>query len=265
LLRDCKQGLLSKQNKKLIFDSASDVGTFSETFKIKGIEGVTDLSIQTMSVDAKLLRQIEKQKLKMSAGYSVFAGEAGEKEVLQIANTTKRMRAFWKHLSLQLGLTATDRSQTQESSMNMESSPVLEAEFVLKHKDDSVQRLKGFGRGSQRILYAGMRGVNDLELEAMRVSSSKMQRFWKDLEAKQREKNPGMSPAENNLEQISISVDVGLEEGSPEVRPEASDPLSASSDTDVFRKKSPGRLDVFRKKSPGTFVSLNSPQRSKLL
>lgn len=219
-----------------------------------------------MSVDAKLLRQIEEQKLKISGGYSVFAGEAGEKEFSQIASITKSMRAFWKHLSLQLGNTATDLSQTQESSMNMESSRVLEAEFVLKNNDDSVQRLTGFGRGSQRILYTGMHGLNELELEAMRATSSQMQQFWKDLEAKQREtRNPAMSPAENNLEHISITVDVGLEEVSPEVSPEASDPLSASSDTDVFRQKSPGRLDVFRKKSPGTFTPLNSPLRSKLL
>ena len=265
LLRHRKQALLSNKNKKLVFDSASGVGTFSEQFKIKGFEGVTDLSIQTTSVDAKLLKQIEKQKLKMSAGYSAFAGDAGEKEFLQIASATKKMRAFWKHLSLQHGNTAIDLSKTQRSSMNMENSSVLEARFVLKNNEDSVECLKDFGRGSQRNLYASMRGLNNPELEAMREWSSKMQQFWKNLEANQREENPAMNPAENDLEQISISVDVGLEEVSPEASADASHPLSASSDTDVLRKKGPGRSDVFQKKSPGSFVPLNSPQRWKLL
>lgn len=213
-------------------NSANNVATFSEKFEIKGIEGVTNLSATTKSVDAKLLKQIERQKelLKNSARYSVFGGEGGKQELSHIASVTKTMRTFWSDLSLRLENAANDVPRR---------SIFTQAGCV--HLDNAS-------------------AVSHVELEAIQVSSpqlseteteqfQKLKLFWKTLEENKREKNEVSGSAKNDLQPVSISADVGLEIENPGTC------SRSSKSTDAFQKNVP---------IPRGFTSLTSPRRSQL-
>ena len=186
-------------------NSANNVATFSEKFEIKGIEGVTNLSATTKSVDAKLLKQIERQKelLKNSARYSVFGGEGGKQELSHIASVTKTMRTFWSDLSLRLENAANDVPRR---------SIFTQAGCV--HLDNAS-------------------AVSHVELEAIQVSSPQLKLFWKTLEQNKREKNEVSGSAKNDLQPVSISADVGLEIENPGTC------SRSSKSTDAFQKNVP--------------------------
>jgi len=230
-------------------NSANDAAIFSENFQVKGFEGVSELSVQTSSVDPKLLKQIEKQRALLKN--AAFAGEAGQHELSHIASVTKSMRSFWNDFSRRVENATTDLPHisgfTQSSSVHLEDSPSLEAEFVIKNGRESTQILNGSRGGWQLHAHAGLRGVHGRELEMIQASSSKMRKFWKTVEEVQRQKNTENRSAEIDEQQVSISVDVGLED-------ESSGAASRLNDSP----------DAIQKKSPGSFTALSSGQTSRL-
>lgn len=234
-------------------NSTGGAAIVSESFHIKGVEGVTELSVRTSSIDPELLKQIEKQQalLKSAAGYSAFAGYAGEDELSHIARVTKNMRSFWNDFSRRVENTATDLPRisgfTHSSSVHLEDSPYLEAGFILKTGQESTQILNGSRGGWQLHLHTGSQGVHDRELEMVQASSLKMRKFWKALEGVQREKNSENRSTRTDLQQVSISVDVGLEDAYSGAESRSNDSLDAS-----------------KKKSPASFTPLSLRQTSRL-
>ena len=170
---------LKKKNTLLTFDSDKQTTSFSESFHVKGMNQLTATS---HSYDARLLKQIEKQKeLLQAAGYMAFQSEKGEQELQDIAKQTKKMRSFWKSFS-------SSPAGTAGYSISLGDNGGIEAEFVVGDQDNLRQ--VHMSSDSHLHVHGSVRGLDQTQSAALVASSKKMREFWRAVEAKSLESSP---------------------------------------------------------------------------
>jgi hypothetical protein len=225
-----KNALRKRRSEKILTSSSKDLGTsYTESFRVKGL---STLTAQTMSVNPKLLKEIETQKqiLKKASSYRAFQGDSGQEELQKVAATTRTMRNFWESMSSNTQESGT-KAQNGTSFLSKsflkggwgasgmedntgidEEVPDMEAEFVLQSKNDGQVHPLSM-RGDLNV-YKGVHGLSQVESEALQKSASQMRDFWKRVEQRKSGAFNAYQKRSDGLYvgDVTFSVSVGVDE-----------------------------------------------------
>jgi hypothetical protein len=169
--------LLNKGTSKLVVSSGQQGFTYMDSVAMQGGENLT---VQSKSVDPRLMKQVEEQKAILRAASQAsraFDGEAGAQELGAVRQSSRVMKDYW------LGKAA--GTATPEARVD--------------------------GKGQE---------TRDEELQELQGSAEKMKRFWRAVEARKlgdeasdsassRQRGPGMYVVQD----MALSADVGLHGG----------------------------------------------------
>ena len=194
---------------------------YAESFRVHGF---ANLSAQTSSLDSKLIKEIEKQKqlLKQAGLSTAFMGEEGAEELENISQVTRSMRSFWQSmsstnlsfLSMQSPWSAS-RIDTNSSARYLDDTGDIAAEFVVQDGSDGQVRPLNMSGDSGLHIYKGLRGLSEVESEAIKTSAPRMKEFWQKVKAEKQHvgsSNSKIKSAELQCEDVTFSVDVGIDE-----------------------------------------------------
>ena len=177
---------------------------YSESFYVAGIGS---LIAQSKSFDSKIIEKIQHQKqVLQTASSRAFQGASGEKELEAVAATTRNMRQFWERLAHKLRISSTaSGGHHLLSGVHFDTSTAIEAELVIGENEIR----SGHSRNKK---IQGSHTAYLAEKEALALSASKMKKFWKTVETKNRQTSSDFYSSGVVLRDVTISVDLSIDE-----------------------------------------------------